>query len=369
MPSLVAVGAVIDFFLKKKDVKKLHGLFLRWEESLSETPLRGWQISIANAGYNALHFLRGDACKIIIKGLDAILGPVVDFVGKWTRHPLVTLAVVFLLYSIVPLAYFISHWWFLGSIAFPFLMIWLIVVSGIIIGIFNRGISKDWLEKVFNLFMGIPIISALLSLLAVIVTLYGIPEDLLDTDWYVLVKGGIKPAYPFLLPIVNLPFDLATIAVTIKLLGYVRRNRAGFLVVAFLDIILSLAFSIILYALLRMIACGWDIQHFHHHLIGAMVWFGEIAVCLWRYLIGARPVGLAGMQDIHLLPILLTTFVPVALYMGAFVLLAFCKPVMWLAGRFFGVIGERDESVFKQFATLLAVLLAALKTIYDYLTI
>ena len=78
---------------------------------------------------------------------------------------------------------------------------------------------------------------------------------------------------------------------------------------------------------------------------------------------------LASMRDIHLLPMLLTTFVPVALYMGVFIFLALCKPVMWSAGRLFSVIGERDESVFKQFTTLLALILGAVKAIYDYLSV
>jgi hypothetical protein len=42
---------------------------------------------------------------------------------------------------------------------------------------------------------------------------------------------------------------------------------------------------------------------------------------------------------------------------------------MWLSSRLFSVIGEREESVFQQFGFLIATILAAIKAIYDYLSV
>jgi hypothetical protein len=208
--------------------------------------------------------------------------------------------------------------------------------------------------------MAIALVSTLLSLCATLLTLYGIPEHLLNTRWYVLDQGWLQPAYPLL---------LATIAVTLRLLGYVRRRRSGFLAVAVLDTVLSLAFSVLLYAVLLAIEAGWDFLHFHRYVTAAVAWLADVGGCFGQFLLRRRPIGWAGLRDVHLLPILLTTFVPVALYMGVFIFLAFCTAVMRLAARVFAVIGERDQSVFKQFATLLAVILAAVKAIYDWLSV
>ena len=64
-----------------------------------------------------------------------------------------------------------------------------------------------------------------------------------------------------------------------------------------------------------------------------------------------------------------TTFVAVCLYMSVFLFLSFAKPIFWLSARFFGAIGERDESVFKQVGTFLAVLMVAGKALYDWWTV
>jgi hypothetical protein len=100
----------------------------------------------------------------------------------------------------------------------------------------------------------------------------------------------------------------------------------------------------------------------------SLLWFREIGICLfdfWRS--GHASPMFNNLSELHLLPMLLTTFVPVAIYMSVFIFLAFAKIVMSIIGRFFEVIGEREESVFKQFAILAVILMTAVKAVYDFL--
>ena len=100
-------------------------------------------------------------------------------------------------------------------------------------------------------------------------------------------------------------------------------------------------------------------------------WFKDIILGIYQAYRDNEPLRehFTDYRDIHLLPTLLTTFVPVALYMSVFVLISFCKPVLKLASRIFSVIGEKEQLVFKQFGFLIASILATVKAIYDVLTL
>ncbi|MHC4864183.1 MAG: hypothetical protein ACYTEX_08875 [Planctomycetota bacterium] len=364
---LIAAGHIVDFLLKKAELRKLHAWFLRWAKVLSDTPIQRWQVRIANVGYNAIHALHSIVCATLGHRPTGPFHPITRGLDECRKpRPFLLFAAFSFILPVCAFGYFVLDSWVVGSIALPF-------VAALLLGWCHSGLALSS-RRVFTLdfqtaVMAIALVSTLLSLCATLLTLYGIPEHLLNTRWYVLDQGWLQPAYPLLLPVLNLPFDLATIAVTLRLLGYVRRRRSGFLAVAVLDTVLSLAFSVLLYAVLLAIEAGWDFLHFHRYVTAAVAWLADVGGCFGQFLLRRRPIGWAGLRDVHLLPILLTTFVPVALYMGVFIFLAFCTAVMRLAARVFAVIGERDQSVFKQFATLLAVILAAVKAIYDWLSV
>ncbi len=171
-----------------------------------------------------------------------------------------------------------------------------------------------------------------------------------------------------LLPVINFPFDFATVVVTILLLQYVVSKRKYIGLVALADIVISGALTILLYCFLRIVENGWDIGNAHVHFIAVVRWFGDVGRIFLAWITNRQPsVNIADMRDIHLLPILLTTFVPVTIYMSIFLFLSFSKGVMMTTARLFRAVGSKKESVFKQFGFLIAVLATLIKMVYDYL--
>jgi len=140
--------------------------------------------------------------------------------------------------------------------------------------------------------------------------------------------------------------------------------------VAILDINISAILSFLLYVVLRWIANGNGTHNLIDTFYMSIKWIHELGLCVVS-VVTRKPCDfkLTNLPDIHLLPLLLTTFIPVTLYMSVFIILSFAKPILRFSERIFIAVGEKEDSVFKQFGVLLATIMAAVKAIYDYLTI
>ncbi len=328
---LVAIGFLVDMLLRKREVRTLHDHLLRIGQLIENTSLREWQVRIANTG---LLFIERAA-----------------LIPSYLLVPLHPLILFFIIVGVTA-GYFFTDLWFFGPI-FVFLGIGFAV--GIWLNIeeqfsFDLVTSSDLAED----FLAALGLSAIISLIAIIISTAFLPNSSIGY-WFDADGTLVVPHRSAILTLANFVFDFATLIVTIGLLKIVVRHRRFILSIAFCDIFASALLTYSLHVVL-LFAAGVE-RPFHY----SASWFLRFA----RELESAQPTW-SNIEDLHLLPLLLTTFVPVATYMLVFVLLSFAKPVLWLSARLFGAIGERDESVFRQLGMLVGTFVAAIKAIYDF---
>jgi hypothetical protein len=213
------------------------------------------------------------------------------------------------------------------------------------------------------------LLSSCISFIAINVAINFIPISILNSHWFFVEHEELKPTSPFILTIFNFPFDFITIFITFTLLSYFVRKKHSFYLMALVDIVVSAFLAIILYTLLLTIEGGQLFSNFSQYCNDAFGWFKDIIRYLTSSLFVNNIEVVNNLKDIHLLPILLSTFIPVFIYMAIFLSLSFCKPIIWITSRFFSIIGEKEKSVFKQFGILISIWMAAIKSIYDYITI
>lgn len=419
--SVVAIGAIADFLVKRNEIKWLHGKFLRLSEALANIPLREWQVKIAIVGIK------------VVKSADEVGLRCLGFPDKLLKsafarvlpsgsiHPRVFLFIIlifFLVYELVVVGaiyiyestvlfvvfgiaallllqwnYWSIHpkilcgvaWWFIivkvMSYSFWRGTAWILsapvfLIAGILACSvpYSYRLVKKRDSNVGLMMMNIMFIHVVLSFVAITFAFGFIPLSLVNSDWYYSYNGGALPsAIHNIIPlyILNFLFDFFTLIMSVLLLKLVVRYRRFIGVVAVVDIVISAILTVTLYSFLLVKENGWDFLHFNVYFADSLHWFKDVIVGIYQADKYNEPWAkhLAGLRDIHLLPLLLTTFVPVALYMSVFILISFCKPVLKLASRIFGAVGEKEESVFKQFGFLIAAIMAAVKAIYEVLTL
>ena len=391
-------------------MRNLHAKFIIWSKALKYNSRSVWQLKIANIGINLIEKLYSIGLAIYKIGA---FGFQSKQINNNRQRFIVNGFVTFSFYSILissPLMYIMfPEFWIFGTLI---LVSCIFIFCSIIIILFNmiksheirRALREDkregfdehgditlgendmyvvQLRPVIDIIMIIPeelikrivplnwiiLFSTFLSLFAIIITIFFIPEHLLNTFWYTSVNKKIIPTYPFLLTSLNMPFDILTIQITLLLLNYVKFKKKYFGVIALANILLSLVLSITLYALLIFIQEGKNVFLLPNYFLNSITFFSKLFTIFIEFLL-KRPfsINIEGLQDIHLVPILLTTFVPVSIYMSSFIFLYLSKPVMIVASFIFDRIGKKEESVFKQLGTLVAVWMASIKAIYDYLS-
>jgi hypothetical protein len=350
--SLVSIGHIIDLSLKKKEVRKLHDMFLLWANALSDTPLLQWQVKVISFGFKLIHFVYIKV-GVFMTRVAEISESITLFectfskecsvqaysseVDKIFPFIYVTLHSVFFgLVATVMLAFFVRNrehelMYVMGLTIFITLIYYLIVIGLLVNNKFLRRTTKDT-TSVFLL--ACPIISYLWTIVAIETSYLLAPTN--STNEYLVNLERYK-AQPILLASVKFPFDCMTIYITYFLLKYVLKYGKYISVASFIDIVTSFVLSFITYIILIFI--GKNDKYISYSDF---------------------------YQNLHLLPLSFTVFIPVCTYMFVLLFLSFCKPIMWISSRIFSAIGERDESVFKQFATVIAALMGLIKAIYEY---
>jgi len=358
--SIVSICSIIDFFLKRQEVRAIHDKFLKIAYVLSNTSFKHWQINIAECGviiFQTLHDKTAKIASILLYSFFYFLENKLEISNNNIKR-----IVIGILLLVLPLIYFLFKTWIIGTVSFPLILLSLAILYA----------TFGWRDRhsLFDFWTATSIISTILSLIAIFTTILVLPKYILNTEWFHLNNNLINPSKPFLLPIINFPFDLATILTTIVLLQILIRKGKFITIIALLDIIFSACFSILLYTSLKIVENNWDFFNYSSYLIDSIEWFKKIAIYALSFII-KKPVtfNIKDLRDLHLLPILLTTFFPVFLYMTVFIFLSFSRIVFRISGRFFEVVGEREESVFKQFGILITTILVTIKAIYDYLSL
>jgi hypothetical protein len=387
----VAIGALIDFFLKKEEVDRLHGKFLTFANFLCDTPIKQFQIKIAKAGLSLINNsilaskeffqdLYFAVEELVYQNLQ-LLAPIFKFFERFRSYELElkkrqkdSNLNVSLFYSIafistitllfILLTYFAEGWGVkLRDIIVAILLAAIILQPFVFWTLKKRGIEKS--AFLFEIIVPSLAVSLPYSGVALIIATNYLSKGSLNTFWFAIIDNNIVCTKSSLLTIVNYPFDFITIAITYLSLRYIADKQRFFLLFATVSLIASSLLSLGLLSVLKLIESGLNIVHFHLFFIESFELFKNLCYMILEFLIKKTySIDLNKIPDIHLLPLLLSTFIPVVLYMSFFLFFSFCKPIMWISGRFFEVIGKRQESVFKQLGFLVGVWLAAIKAVY-----
>ena len=362
---LILIGHLADFLLRDDEAESWLRHLERWAKVLRETSLREWQIRITTAAVSTLHVLH--------EGLRAYVGNYLRFAPPSfvPRHRV--LVFFRIAFDVGFVSAFALYWffdlWFFGVVGVAFLVVLTFGCLRALLDAFDR---PEWTDTFADYVVTVPLLSTLISASALAIAIQWLPAPPAGNLWFALDAGGATTALrPLTLTLLNLPFDFLTIFITLHLLQLIKRSGRFILLVALLDIAMSALLAIAFYAILKGIESGSFIAFVQ--LIGdAFAWF--YALAQYAGVVVTDPGALRSastIPDVHLVPMLMSTFVPVTLYMTVFVLLSVFKPIMWLAERVFERLaarGREGTTVFKQFATLLSAIVAFAKLVFDHFT-
>lgn len=212
--TVVALGAVVDFMLKERDVTRLHGRFTALAAILRETPLRVWQLRIAEAFIQVLSKLhRMVLVALVAVGRHAFQSPVPahPWLG-YVQALALSLALVWGLSVLFRTEVMSSYGWILKSCGMLAALLPLALLDFI-----KRTLVSDIISSSIVISLAVTTAALLLSTI--------IPAELLDSHWFTIQEGTIVPRYPLYLNAVNWIFDFTTISFSILFLSYVKKHR------------------------------------------------------------------------------------------------------------------------------------------------
>ena len=256
------------------------------------------------------------------------------------------------------MAFFLTDFWLVGPLAFPSLALLAVgLVSYVEEFVFRRSIVSGRLKGAV---VATSMLSAALSLVALIVGVLCLSQFPADSHWYVNAASRVLPRSSLSLVALNFPFDFLTIAVTAAFLNLVRKHKYGLLLFALGDAAVSAILTVCLRAVLLGFESGWD-GGIPGIAIASYTWFLDAGSAILTALVEGTSMRLMAVHDVHLLPLLLTTFVPVLLYLIPFLALGLTKGILVVVARVFRVAGSKKKPVFSQFAVLISAVVALIK--------
>lgn len=382
----VAVGHILDFLLKKSEVKKLHNYLLNLSIKLTNVPINEWMFGIAK-DFIEFFLERHESLKeFFVEHFEKYYEGLPGFKNKKLsvrddkermRNRTAVAGAFLIFYIIIYADMFIKGTF--EAIQPNTIFFFVFIITFFLFALFpiylflDNCYSKrgEDIPKWFFLLLTSCFISVVYSSFLVNASLYLFSLSPSDNSYW-LHKSGEIILWKNVLTLIflNFPFDFLTILITYSLFVLYTEKRFPLFLVAIVDLLSSALLTIFLYACLLCIDNNWDFTAFLSASIEAVFWFYDVLhVLLFQtrdFLFGINNLT---VPNLYLFPLIFSTFLPVTIYIAIILILLFCKLVLKFAIRVFSVIGEREESVFKQFAVLLAVVMTAFKVFYDYLTL
>jgi hypothetical protein len=262
------------------------------------------------------------------------------------------------------LLYFVYGAWQFAVLAFPAYIVLLSIGAGVCRKIFTDKYISYELDGYLTI--GV-MANCIVTYIALYLAINVIHISEINSYWFQHTSNAIVPNHPLLFYFINYPFDIVTIMVSIYLLKIVVKNGKYVCFVAMLNILICIILVILQMATFKFAEHTFDISRVYSSFIYSVHWFNSILNYVVNFIYGTKVE--AKITDIQLLPIVMSTFIPVVIYMFAIIFLSVSKPIMQIANRLFEVLSEKDESIFKQLATLITAWMAAIKAIYDYISL
>jgi len=338
--ALIFFAWLIDWLHRTKDMGEWRKRLIRFENKLANLPIMGWQQEIANT---SILFW-----KNLTESYD-------NFLNRLDR---IAPGAVGLLLFIPPLV-LILFMLFVKTTQLWFIFLLLISLIGYSVSFIINIVTFELKSKptrlgIFLLDAIAPalFLSAWFTIGAVIVSSFIDPLNL-QSYWFLRVYDDLNPTHPVLMALVNFPFDFVTIIVSIKLLQFVKDRGKHMVSLAVVDIFISAVLVVLLQTTLKTIEPG-GVGHIYQNFLGSIDWFAQLITFK----------ALSTHPDWLLTPILLTTFIPVVIYMSALIFLGIIvKPFAKAASHICGVMWEKEQTPYLVLSIILSQIIALAKAL------
>lgn len=332
---LVFLGKLTDWGLRKARKQKILEGLSSAESKLKSLPFRHWETKVAGGVTSAYDYLRllavGEREASILQGY---FKPVVVllFIGVITE---LTIEANNLNPYGATAPYFVCA---MSGLLFSFL------------GRFSNKL-KTFLSIVFRLLF----ISSIFSSIALLVG-SNLSDITTESYWFFADDDRDAVDKSALLTVLNFPFDIITILISIYLLKLIIEKETSVALVAPLDILVSLTLSILLHASITYFSIS--------ELPDIFVAISESIS--WMYLVLSDFSSLTADQKM-LVPLILTTCIPVIMYMSTLLFIScVIKPLSIVSGYLCGLLGEKSNTPFFELATLISMFIGALKALEEW---
>jgi len=297
---------------------------------------------IKKSSLNDLMFLIANKIVLVLEGAVTIFSSSRKLEWLYSAVPpfLLSMTILFFYILFFKINYLISLILFIPIVAIS--IVWIVLI------IFYEVITNKWSERFDNfwrIFIKTASISAIITFIALFLgsemfSFYQISEFWFS-DFDPQYSGTMK--YAVYMGIINYPFDFLSLIFTYWCVKQISQKRGIFYVYPVLDVLFSAILSSFLYIVLYSISkSGFYFIFFPKELL---------------ILINHGP-GKIGYDFIYLLPIVLTSFVPIFLLAVIFFLLTFYKVVSVFLSRFLHVLSEKEGSIFKDLSATISALIA-----------
>ncbi|MBR9920829.1 MAG: hypothetical protein GYB31_08315 [Bacteroidetes bacterium] len=264
---------------------------------------------------------------------------------KAARKAFFNKLLVSILFINIPLVclilFFVTGKWVFGVLSIPAVIITLIRPLKAYFTL-NSDISYSRIKENTVQYYYFSAFSSYVTLLAFLISIYWIPVDQLNSYWFELQQGKALPEKSMVLSIVNFIFDFFTILFSLYLMNFVIKKRKFFFPIALADILLSFGLAIAQYLLLMVITDG-NFEHLNIHF--------ESFINFMESFFWTNPEQAHGV-DIHLVPIVFTSFAPVSIYMGIFIILSFSRVFLKGLNFFLQAMIEKEDKLIAKLGTL-----------------
>lgn len=383
---LILIGWLLDWLLRRAKKQYILAQLRGLEDTLKRMPITDGKIFSAVFGWKKSFFEKNP--KPNGRETRSILGKVLVRlykVGDIGFHGIARLfytvlccqVLVFVLMFLYPAIYSLFAKDFsgellaaistlFGALMVPYLLLPVIIMLRLFLDairiLAGLGPASSWLFKAEDLIVSKIYPSAAISGIATTVALsigilmashppvgphifgWRIPSD--SPLWIALREP--KVAWIAALGTINFVFDLATILISVKLLRWMVNRGKGMSLIATADCFSSAGLTLVLFAVLASAVLESD-SGLLQNLDLSWKWFTGVLML-------QRP---SENLDWLLTPVLLTTFMPVALYSLAVIGLGFIvRPFFRIAGYFCGLLGEKENTPFRELAGVLSLFLA-----------
>jgi len=198
------------------------------------------------------------------------------------------------------------------------------------------------------------VVSFALSVVAIEVGL-GFWTNPQASPWFAVGASGVELTEPLILVLMNLPFDVLAIIITILLLKYGLTGKAISLI-ALVDIGVTLLLLFVLFVLLL----AWPFTSVAN-------WSTALDTTTLSLLSLLSFMGSTDDPLFPLYPLLLTPFAPIGFYLLLPLLLAIVlRPLFRIGGYLCKVFGQKENSPFFEIAGGLALLVAVIKALAEW---